>query len=235
MTILIDYDNLEAADQLKGLHYIADQISSSISPIYMDGDKRINLRLYGGWYTQDIITIKAQQLETEILECFPIKSLLSDMKTEVIVNCQMAYSTLAEPSFHLLHTFREKSVTQRIYSKTPSEIGCSEKDCVIETINQLLNKKKCPKCGNTKLKSILYKKEQKLVDSMIITDLLTQSLSDTCIGLVSSDDDCWPGIRAIVAKGCKIIHIKSKDSTQAQLYTKNINSNYIHKNFNYGC
>lgn len=231
MYVLVDYDNLERSDRDKGLHFIADQIASQIESVHLQNDKRLIIRLYGGWYQEKSITTKAQQLQSEINDNFPNTTLLCDNKP-IIVRCELAFSTLAEPAFHLFHTFREKSITSRLYPRKSDDFECKCDDCPVTIIHNFLKKGKCPKCETIKLADVIYKREQKLVDSMIVTDLIFQSKISNSICLVSSDDDCWPGIRATILS-CTLIHIRSKSSYHKTLYTNNINENYIHKTFNY--
>lgn len=233
MVVLVDYDNIEPDEQKKGLQYIVDKIAACIAPENLVETRRLLIRLYGGWYSNTSITSKAQDLQIEIDSKFPTTSILSDGETSIMVQCEIAYSTLVEPKFHLFHTFREKSITNSIYAKTPLEINCLESNCILAIINEFINNKRCPKCGSVKIKDVLYKKEQKLVDSMIITDLLNESSLASCIGLLSSDDDCWPGIRASLNLNnqCLLIHMKSKDSLSSSIYTKNIGTNYKYVKF----
>jgi hypothetical protein len=69
---------------------------------------------------------------------------------------------------------------------------------------------KCPNsmCPFT-LQDFLSKPTQKLVDSMIVCDLLLVSNSNARVVVVSSDDDLWPGIYTALGCGCQIIRIRT--------------------------
>ncbi|WP_302152000.1 NYN domain-containing protein [uncultured Alistipes sp.] len=231
MMVFLDYDNLEYSTRVKGLHYVAEKIIALVDPSCAK-DKRITIRLYGGWYENETITKRAQDLETEIENEFPCTLLMSDNSTKIIVNCLLAYSMLADPQFHLLHTFRSKSITYGIKAYPIEKHGCMDQECPLPIIYDFIEHQKCPKCGKVKLKDFLYKKEQKLVDSMLIADMLHIANREKYICIVSSDDDFWPGIRSVVACGCTLIHIKEKLSTASSLYTKGLDSHYIYKLLN---
>ena len=45
---------------------------------------------------------------------------------------------------------------------------------------------------------------------MLVADLIHLSASPQGVGVVSSDDDIWPGIRMALSAGASIFHIHSK-------------------------
>ena len=58
---------------------------------------------------------------------------------------------------------------------------------------------------------LLSRREQKLVDTMIVADLIhLASRGETPIGLVSSDDDMWPGILSALNIGASVIHVHTR-------------------------
>lgn len=228
MIILVDYDNLEENHIRGGLQFIIDSIISLIDVSHVV-DNRLTIRLYGGWYEKRKSTMRAQNLEAEIRKISPTRSMLSDNKTSVIVKCELAYSILADPTFQLFYTFREKGIPTGLKAHHPIKEGCKDANCPIQVIHDFIQNKKCPKCNRVKPENIFYRGEQKLVDSMIITDLLFASTKGENLCIVSSDDDFWPGIRASLLNGNPLIHINTKNSPNAILYTKVIGSNYIQR------
>ena len=52
------------------------------------------------------------------------------------------------------------------------------------------------------------REEQKLVDSMLLIDLvhLAQTTTDPLV-VVSADDDLWPGIRFVLLHRTRVIHV----------------------------
>ncbi len=63
-------------------------------------------------------------------------------------------------------------------------------------------------------KRAFSRSEQKLVDTMIVSDLIHFATSSTKenLVLVSGDDDMWPGIRYALLQDARIIHILPKQS-----------------------
>lgn len=230
MIVLVDYDNLNEIHIRKGLQFIVDSIVSLIDTAHVTGN-RITVRLYGGWYEKNKSTVKAQKLEAEIRQNFPTNSILSDNTTSVIVNCELAYSILADPTFHLVYTFRKKGIPSGLKAYSPIKEGCTDTNCPIKVISDFLQNKKCPKCNRVKPDKIFYRGEQKLIDSMITTDLIFNSFNmKENICLVSSDDDFWPGIRAsLLLNSNTLIHIHTQNSPSSTFYTKTISSNYIQR------
>ena len=50
--------------------------------------------------------------------------------------------------------------------------------------------------------------EQKLVDSMLVVDLTHfADTTDQPLVVVSADDDLWPGIRFVLLRGARVIHV----------------------------
>lgn len=85
----------------------------------------------------------------------------------------------------------------------------------------MLNGQGCPiaKC-NTPLSSVISRPEQKLVDAMLVADLIYYGQnSPDIIVVVSGDDDLWPGIRAALVSGASIYHvIPRRHNKHAHLY-----------------
>ena len=56
--------------------------------------------------------------------------------------------------------------------------------------------------------TVLIREEQKLVDSMLVIDLvhLAQTTTEPLV-VVSADDDLWPGIRFVLLHGAHVIHV----------------------------
>jgi hypothetical protein len=58
------------------------------------------------------------------------------------------------------------------------------------------------------LTDLLSRPEQKMVDTLLVTDLVYLSLTEkSAIAVISNDDDMWPGIRQALLNGSTIIHV----------------------------
>ena len=56
--------------------------------------------------------------------------------------------------------------------------------------------------------AVLQRAEQKLVDSMMVVDLLhLAEVTPEPLVVVSADDDLWPGIRFALLRGTRVIHV----------------------------
>ena len=55
---------------------------------------------------------------------------------------------------------------------------------------------------------MLAREEQKLVDSMLVVDLVHfAETTDESLVVVSADDDLWPGIRFALLREARVIHV----------------------------
>lgn len=100
--------------------------------------------------------------------------------------------------------------------------GCAYPDaCAIKVVREVLKGQGCPiaKC-NTPLNNVISRPEQKLVDAMLVADLIHYGQnSPDIIVVVSGDDDLWPGIRAALVSGASIYHvIPRRHNKHAHLY-----------------
>ncbi|MBI2423967.1 MAG: NYN domain-containing protein [Candidatus Hydrogenedentes bacterium] len=74
---------------------------------------------------------------------------------------------------------------------------------------------------------IFYRNEQKLVDSMLLIDLMFSAFHDKQIVIVSSDEDFTPGIVFATQLGTMVYHVKPKTpSNYSPRYMAHLQSNY---------
>jgi hypothetical protein len=229
MIILVDFDNIHRSILRLGISHVVQRIVSKIDVSDVANDKRINLRLYGGWYEQNRFTHRAQLLGADLIANFPTTALLSDNSTAVIVNCDMAYSILADPGNHLFHTFRPRGIPSGLGVRHPSQVGCQNTLCsLVETFN-FLQGNGCPQCGLIKPSDLFFRGEQKLVDTMLTSDLIFSSSQNSILAIVSSDDDFWPGIKTTLSLGKKIIQIHTRSRATPSYYTRTTTSNFVQR------
>ena len=75
---------------------------------------------------------------------------------------------------------------------------------------------------------VLTRTEQKLVDTMLVADLIhLASSGETSVAVVSSDDDMWPGMLMAMSHGAQIVHICTKHPSRNRLYQGTFRSQYI--------
>lgn len=230
MLILVDYDNIESAITRLGVVHVVNRIVSRIDPSEVDSNRRITIRLYGGWYLNNSFTHLAQALSTDISANFPNTVLLSDSITNVIVSCEMAYSILADPTNHLFSTFRPRGMPSGLKAHNPvTHCGCTNSSCPIVATHHFLVNRICGVCNTVKPEDVFYRGEQKLVDTMLTSDLIFSSTQAANLGVVSSDDDFWPGIKTTLVNGKKVIQLHTRIRTMPSSYTQTTHSNYVQK------
>jgi len=216
MIILLDFDNLE-----KNFIRVDEILYRKIVALLDLSDlleRRVLIRLYSGWYNQDTLTRKAQKIDLEVRNNFPMTAFLSDNKNQVIVNCEMAYSTLSDPQNHLLYTYRESGIPSGLKSYSPRKVGCNLWDCPLIDFHEFLKKGTCHVCDEITINQFMYRSEQKLVDSMITCDIIHESNKSGVITIVSDDSDFWPGINYALMSGKKVIRIVAKNSRISDSY-----------------
>ena len=218
--MLVDYDNIDMSDKRKGIAYLADVIINRVVDELEGIMRHYKIRLYGGWYEKQTLTQKAQYLIGEISPLSPSYTINLSFNNNIksIVSIELAYSLQISPNQHLLHTFRARSNPRGFQFLNPREVGCIDPDCPNLALYNLFTSNKCAKPGcNKTLKDLFYKREQKLVDSMIVADLIFYAVNgEETISIVSSDDDLWPGICYALLAGCHVtqVHTRAKHKNQ---------------------
>ncbi len=232
LRVLVDFDNISSTDQNRGLIYIVDKIVSQLPYNEIGQYRRLIFRLYGGWYEQNNITRKAQMLSAEVQRDFPKRSALVHPTTGamhyLISNIEMAYSMIMNPSRHLLATYRRREIPKGLYCLHPNQLGCSDPNCPTKHVFDFINGGRCLSARCTiRSSDIIHKGQQKLVDTMLVSDLIHLAVAGApIIGIVSSDDDFWPGIETAVAMGSTIIHLHTRNRNTPIYYCGHITSNY---------
>lgn len=177
---------------------------------HFDNIKEVRIRLYGGWYEEKMLSRLAQRLASEIEENKPYIYKIQNIEKKLIVNIELSYSLISDENKHLFYTYRPRGVFYGLKIKSHTDVSCTEECCPIKMIEGILNKNKCPICQRNEMQSLFYRGEQKLVDTMITSDIVFLSANKKIIVMVSSDDDFWPGIITAIANGSKVIHVETK-------------------------
>lgn len=226
--ILIDYDNLDKRDKQKGLIYLSEKIVNGFSPSDVN-NLNVQIRLYGGWYQNQRLTRTAQHLANEITGSFPITAVLNDNKSKIIVNVELAYSLITQPHMQLFNTFRIRGMPYGLDCFHPNQKNCLDPNCQLITVHNFIKSDICGSCNKIRPADLLYKNEQKLVDTMITSDLIytANTFSNVCI--VSSDDDFWPGILTALNFGVRVTQIHTKGKPTPHHYSRMVTTNYVQK------
>lgn len=223
LRLYIDYDNLNPDRKRKGLLDLATRsLLATAIPTSKTGG-RCELRVYGGWYDATTLTPLAQDIIAEIGRDFPAVLPFQNhagVSGKLTVAAELARSMESEPAHHLFNTFRQKSPPRALRCAAPSTKGCSDPDCPLECIPLLFETERCPKHGCAiRLHDIIFRKEQKLVDTMLACDMIhAAKLGCDFIILVSSDDDMLPAIRTALLTGTPFARLHPKNYYQTAAF-----------------
>lgn len=228
MQVITDYNNIPDAIRRRGLKYLAERIALCLGPTAVGKYRRLHIRLYDGWYQVQRLTHLAQSTSAEMQKEFPTTiTLPSQHGTAVraVVAAEMAYSLHCDPTTDIWHTFRPRSGQANVGCKSPSSAGCTSSDCVLSGLPRFFSTRQCPETSCTiSTEDLIFRDEQKMVDSMMATDLMSLHLmSNEELVVVSSDDDLWPALRLLLQRGHTVYHIHTKTSRpMPTFYTKRI-------------
>jgi uncharacterized LabA/DUF88 family protein len=214
--VFIDYDNLEDHHKKKGIVQIVTMAMSQALPNTVSDRGICDTRIYGGWYEQNSLTRLAQDLSVEIQNEFPkiIRILNGNSSAGVTMfatNVCLAVSLLEEPDNIIFNSYRRKGKPSNVRVEKPSTVNCLNGDCPLENTRKILKKGICPIESCTSTTSLVYRHEQKTVDTMLSCDLIYScGLSYDLHVLISSDDDFLPPIRSALLKGTSVVRLHPK-------------------------
>lgn len=223
MDALVDYDNVPATRRRSAVHLV-ETVIRSLGASALPPRSRVRFRLYGGWYEQRRPTRLAQRLTAELQAQFPRPVTVrtsGGQRHRVVAVVELATSVLIAPNSHLFHTYRPGRSVRRMRCKSPPEVGCSLSACPIPTIKKFFDDWRCPGSGcSVRPSNVLSRGEQKLVDTMLATDLAYLALnSSDPVSVISSDDDFWPTILLAAELNKEVIHVSTKPSSRPFPYS----------------
>ena len=131
MEILVDYNNVQAADRRKGVMFVVDKIIHALGPLCIRETPRISIRLYDGWYEDRTLTQAAQRIAAEVLAKTPTTICLGAGPEQVkaVINVELAYSLKVAPAQHLWHTYRPRYYPGDVRFRDPRTNGCKDGNC----------------------------------------------------------------------------------------------------------
>lgn len=228
MYVLIDYDNVDFPIREKGPRYTIERIASQLCARVPAIPRRVNFRLYGGWYDLTSMTRYAEDISLKLSADFPrtFRPLASSASQETLVlQAELARSLLVDPVNNLLHTFRERETPKGFRVNAPQSVGCVQVDCGLRYLKDLIKKGRCPANNcNIMVQDLLIKSEQKLVDVMLASDLLhiVETRPQELIAIVSSDEDLWPALRQALLKTQNVIHVQAVPNRRTPAHYSNL-------------
>jgi uncharacterized LabA/DUF88 family protein len=217
--VFIDYDNLSPMQKRGG---ILDVVTSVLIQTPKDSATtrvKCDVRVYGGWYDTTQITRRAQDVTVELQRDFPTIIHLpvggQSASIAVSANAELAVALLQEPGHHLFNTYRRKGKPANVRVEEPTVVGCTDEQCLLPLVRKLLKTGRCPKLGCAVMRDLIYRHEQKIVDTMLSCDLIhAASTSYDRVILVSGDDDFLPPLRTILLRGSAAIRFHPKPNCQ---------------------
>lgn len=225
MIILVDYDNVSNLERNRGVENLVNKILNTIGVSALLNYQRVKIKLYGGWYEGNQFSKTAQKLVAE-LGIFPKAFNVSDSSRQisVIVQVELARSLEIDPRHILENTYRKNTIPDGLYcNQPPPYYRCSNTaSCSIIGVYNFINSGYCQEQGcRVTTDEILGRDEQKLVDTMMVADIIYLANNknlDLCI--ISSDDDLWTGIKTALLLGANIFHIQTIVGRTTPLYYK---------------
>jgi hypothetical protein len=221
MYTLVYFDNVPDSVTRKGPRYVADRVWSSLEKIdasLTSDTSRLEIRFYGGWLGRSSLSPRGSALVADVQRDFPF---IIRSKKPITIAGELAQSLLLLPRHPLPFTFRPRHGGQNIACLHPSKLGCIAAECPVVTVHEFLRDGNCPisTCGRS-AETFLMKSEQKLVDAMLIADLIYLSTAgESRVAVVSSDDDLWPGMLMAMSNGTNLLHVCTKyESTYKQYH-----------------
>lgn len=221
VSILVDYDNLLLDQKASGLVDLATRVLMQLPPLAAQERGGCEMRLYGGWYEGSIMTQMGQELSVAMQEHFPTIIRVPNQSgglTPISVNASLAVALSEDPAHLLFNTFRKKGRPNNVRVQNPQDAGCIKNDCSLTLLKKFLKTGKCPTAScSSSSNSLIYRSEQKLVDTMLACDLLHAQMQRLdYIVLVSDDDDFIPPVRTLLLRGAPIVRVHPKFSSQRQ-------------------
>lgn len=231
MHILVDFDNVESNLLRRGVLALSERLIRAMADAQMNIPARCDVGLYGGWYERDLLTRSAQRIASDLQGTFPapIRWQTNTARGVCLTRADLAFSLHADPSRHLFFTFRNRPFSATIHCDQSILQSCAIPTCPLQAVASFLTQRRCSgqSCTVTQ-RDFLSKGEQKLIDTMITSDLIYLAHSgQNNLVVVSSDDDLWPGIRTALALGADVTQIHTRPGRRTKTaYSQGLGSGY---------
>jgi uncharacterized LabA/DUF88 family protein len=209
---LVDYDNVSFAGRRPSAKEVARVCLSLMraDPLY-DGDCIV--RLYGGWYGPEGLTRRGEELVREIDADFPVRIPRSDKRCSHI-KVELVSSLLALPGQVFDNTYRKVKGLPRIDLVEEGLANCQHsEDCAAKAVIKWSRAKKCPMGCPVHVADVFEISRQKLVDSILVCDILTLAADSVTFSVfvVSDDDDLVPAAVLARIRGMRLSLVRTKN------------------------
>ncbi len=208
----IDYDNLPQTRKVSGILSLVTNALIQLPFELPAARGSCDVRIYGGWYEGPVMSHLAQDVSNAIKDEFP--AIIRLPGDEVLTaTAELAFALLEEPSHHLFNTYRKKGKPGNIRVKTPAIVGCPDIACPLPFMRKLLKTGKCP-THTCETDDLVYRHEQKIVDTMLTCDLIYAThLGYDYVVLISDDDDFLPPIRIALLHKAVVVRVHPQSSS----------------------
>ena len=214
MIVLVDYDNVRPLDRNRGVVQVVEQIVRKLGVATLQAELRAHVRLYGGWFQEQRLSRGAQRIAPAIQADFPRPISVSDASgaARIMTSLEMAQSLECDPLGIFFNTYRERAPQDNLQAKSLPFSGCANPSaCELSPLAGFLAAGQCTTVNcSAKVSDVLFRPEQKLVDAMLVVDLMHFAAQRRePLVVVSSDDDIWPGIHSAVVNGATVHHVQT--------------------------
>lgn len=209
---------------------LAEQIVGDV-----DDEHYVSIRLYGGWYQQMTMSNAASDVQTKISHLRIFDSHPLDNRKRLRGKVELA---LVQNGLDLIwyNTLQEKQGLPRLrIDQEMQGESCTrnESRCPVHILKKFLNTKRtiCQTEGcRTIHQQVFYRREQKMVDTMMTCDTLTYASDPevNSVYVVSDDIDLFPGIAiSKVMNAGKDIHLLVSSDQTRERYMATLNHFHI--------
>lgn len=184
----------------------------------------ISIGLYGGWYSEKILTPKASRLLMmipKLKNIFPYRA----KNNTILIRGDINLATqLYDDETIWYNSYREHLGLPKLRikeDKLSNTCDANEKGCPIHILKKFTKNKRTtchiPSC-ETKHEEAFFTREQKYVDSMLVCDILSYGLDSNYkeICIMSEDCDIFPAFAAL-----RRLNVIMQKSTRIEVFVRN--------------
>ena len=211
----VDYDNVEINLRSAGPVSLAKVLVTAFPSRLLNQYDSIDFRLYGGWRNQNALTHVAQRMIPDIRMNSPtiVSNLRHGSLASTKLEVSLADAPIGWPTPLAESLVRERSI-RNFWAVAAGPPECrAPTSCGMAAFRNIRNTTTCSDSAcTTQLGDFLVRDEQKMVDTLIVTDMayIAYARKSPDLVLISSDNDMWPGVLVAVRAGCFVTHLHTK-------------------------
>lgn len=239
--VIVDFDNVfrDNISNYTDNTLIKNCLRSAIDSILelIDNVENILVRIYGGWYQEDVLTNKASTILSIIPDIETIFPMIYN-KRRVYGSVELAFKlTDVEHEWH--YTYKEQRGLPGLRIKREAITDCCQSNhntCPIHILHRFIdNRRECliTDCNNKLSNTIFMHKSQKMVDTMMACDIMSACDDKNAAGIciMSEDIDLFPALALGRSRNRNIpIYIKlghTRPSAHYEMMSNKFNINIL--------